>query len=48
MRLGSVSPHRVDAGTLVVRPHLVSAVAAECLVSEHFAADTPDLRLETC
>jgi hypothetical protein len=30
----------VDARRLVGRLHLVAAVAAECLVSEHLAVDT--------
>ena len=46
VRLPGMSPNRVYAGELAICPNLVAAVAAECLVSEHVAADTPDLRLE--
>jgi len=41
-----VSLNRVYAGEFVVCPNLEAAVAAECLVSEHVAADTASLRLE--
>ena len=40
MRLRGVSLHLVDARRLIGRLHLVAAVAAECLVSEHLAVDT--------
>jgi len=40
MRLRGVSSHLVDARRLIGRLHLVAAVAAECLVSEHLAVDT--------
>jgi hypothetical protein len=38
VRLEGVSPYLVHARRLVGRSHLVAALAAECLVSEHVAA----------
>ena len=46
VRLPGVLPDRIHAGGFVGSPNLVPAVAAECLVSEHVAADTPEARLE--
>jgi hypothetical protein len=46
VRLPGVSLNRVNAGEFVICPNLEAAVATECLVSGHVAADTQDLRLE--
>jgi hypothetical protein len=40
VRLRSVSPYLVYAGRLVERVNHVTAFAAECLVSEHVAANS--------
>jgi hypothetical protein len=40
-----VPPDRVYEAVLVVGANLVAAVAADCLASEHVAADNPGLRL---
>jgi hypothetical protein len=39
---------RRHEGVVVIGPDLVAAVAAECLASEHVAADTPAVQLEAC
>jgi len=40
VRLRGVSPYLVHARGLVGRSHLVAAFTAECLISEHVAADS--------
>jgi hypothetical protein len=46
MRVRGVPPDLLDAGGFVIGVNLVAAVAAQCLVSKHVAADTGSLRLE--
>jgi hypothetical protein len=46
VRLRRVISHLADARRLIGGLHLVTAVAAESLVSEHVAADTSDVRSE--
>jgi hypothetical protein len=47
VRLPGMTSDRRHEG-VVVGPDLVAAVAAECLASEHVAADTPAVQLEAC
>ena len=44
--LRGVPTHLCDLALLGPCPEPVAAVAAQCLVSKHFAADTASLRLE--
>ena len=46
VRFRGVSSYGVHAPGLVLRLNFVAAVAAECLVSEHVAADTASAWLE--
>jgi hypothetical protein len=48
VHVGGVAPNARHQRFFVVPPNLIATVAAESLVSEHFAADTPDVRLEAC
>ena len=48
VRLLGMTSDRRHEGVVVIRPDVVAAVAAECLASEHVAADTPDVQLEAC
>jgi hypothetical protein len=48
VRLPGMTSDRRHEGVVVIGPDLVAAVAAECLASEHVAADTPDVQLEAC
>ena len=48
VRLPGMTSDRRHEGVVVVGPDLVAAVAAECLASEHVAADTPAVQLEAC
>ena len=48
VRLPGMASDRLHEGVVVVGPDLVAAVAAECLASEHVAADTPAVQLEAC
>ena len=45
---GMTSDRRHKGVVVVIGPDVVAAVAAECLASEHVAADTPDVQLEAC
>src|SRR5215207_9102725 len=48
VRLPGMTSDRRHEGVVVVGPDVVAAVAAECLASEHVAADTPAVQLEAC
>ena len=43
--LPGVASDRLHEAVFVVSPDLLAAVAADCLASEHVAADNPDMPL---
>lgn len=45
VRLRGVASDCLHEAVLVMGPDLVAAVAADCLASEHVAADNPDVPL---